>query len=248
MTVFPATVAYLRVRLSLTKPLARLGSSRIMNDPCSNLKHCPVFNLLLLHCSVSVVVWSVWSRPGPPEIVRSLICSICMPFNLKPLLQALQVHHKGNIFIATLPKSNCICTSQFKRPLKDLSGDLCSKPGGNWVRLQPIEHHDVWKVNENSSLWVDVSSQESSSPLPGVASSLLVSIKDDELEREGEERASTDAEDEGHKNDEADCVRALMGHARREGGQKEEPGTFKRGFPPCLWTDMNLCVHSSDTG
>lgn len=132
--------------------------------------------------------FGLWSIPGPPEIVRSLICSICTPFNIKQVLQALQVSHKGNIFIATLPKSNYICTSQFKRPLKDSSGDLCSKPGGNWVRLQPIEYHGVLKANENSSLWVDLSSQEPSSPLPGVTSSLLVSIKDDELEREGEER------------------------------------------------------------
>lgn len=175
---FPATVACLRVRLNLTKPLAGLGSSRIMNDPCSNWKHC----------WASVLVQSVWSIPGPPGIVTSLICSICIPFNIKQALQALKVNPKGNIFIATLPKSNCICTSQFNRPLKALSGDLCPKPWGNWVRLQPIEHHGVLKVNENSSLWVDLSNQESSSPLPGVTSSLLVSIKDDELEREGEER------------------------------------------------------------
>lgn len=77
---------------------------------------------------------------------------------------------------------------------------------------------------------MDLSNQESSSPLPGVTSSLLVSIKDDELEREGEEKASTDAEDEGHKNDKANSMKILMGHASREGGQEEEPGILKKGL------------------
>lgn len=56
------------------------------------------------------------------------------------------------------------------------------------------EYHRVLEANENPSLWVDLSSQESSAALPGVTSHLLVSIKDDELETEVEESLSTDAE------------------------------------------------------
>lgn len=76
-----------------------------------------------------------------------------------------------------------------------------------------------------------MSSQESSPALPGVTSSLLVSIKDDELEAEGEESLGTDAEDGGHKNDKVNSVSALMGDASSEGGQKEEHEILKRGFP-----------------
>lgn len=70
-------------------------------------------------------------------------------------------------------------------------------------------------------------------PLPGVTSSLLVSIKDDELEAEGER--SPDTEDGGHKNDEVSSVSALMADASRDvggraGGRKTK--ISKRGFPP----------------
>lgn len=80
------------------------------------------------------------------------------------------------------------------------------------------EYHRVLEANENPSLWVDLGSQESSSALPGVTSSLLVSIKDDELETEGEESLSTNAEDGGHKNDKVNSMSTLMGDASREGG------------------------------
>lgn len=78
---------------------------------------------------------------------------------------------------------------------------------------------------------MDLSSQESSSALPGVTSSRLVSIKDDELEAEGEESLSADAEDGGHKNDKVNSMSTLMGNASREGGQKEEHEMLKREFP-----------------
>lgn len=79
---------------------------------------------------------------------------------------------------------------------------------------------------------MDLSSQESSWALPGVTSSLLVSIKDDELETEGEESLRTNAEDGGHKNDKVNSMCALMGDASREGG-KEELEILQRGFPCC---------------
>lgn len=78
-----------------------------------------------------------------------------------------------------------------------------------------------------------MSSQESSADLPGVTSSLLVSIKDDELETEGEESLSTNAEDGGHKDDKVNSMSTLMGDASREGGKKEEHEILKRGFPCC---------------
>lgn len=83
---------------------------------------------------------------------------------------------------------------------------------------------------------MDLSSQESSAVLPGVTSSLLVSIKDDELEKEGEESLSTDAEDGGHKNDKVNSMSTLMGDASREGGKKEEHEILKRGFP---WSSLS---------
>lgn len=92
------------------------------------------------------------------------------------------------------------------------------------------EYHSVLEVNENPSLWVDPSSQESSSALPGVTSSLLVSIKDDELEMEGEESLN-DAEDGGHKNDKVNSMSALMGDASRDDVRKEVHEILKRGFP-----------------
>lgn len=58
-----------------------------------------------------------------------------------------------------------------------------------------------------------MSSPESWAPFPGVTSSLLVSIKDDELETEGEERLSADVEDGGHKNDKVNSMNTLMGYA-----------------------------------
>lgn len=81
---------------------------------------------------------------------------------------------------------------------------------------------------------MDLSSQESSR-LSLVSPSLLVSIKDDELETEGEESLSTDAEDGGHKNDKVNSVSALMGDASREGGDKEEHEILKRGFLCCAF-------------
>lgn len=48
--------------------------------------------------------------------------------------------------------------------------------------------------------------------------SLLVSIKDDELETEGEESLCADAEDGGHKNDKVNSMSTLMGDANSEGG------------------------------
>lgn len=67
--------------------------------------------------------------------------------------------------------------------------------------------------------------------LPGVTSSLLVSIKDDELEAEGERSPGT--EDGGHKNDEVSSVSALMADASRDGGRAGGRKTkiSKRGFP-----------------
>lgn len=82
---------------------------------------------------------------------------------------------------------------------------------------------------------MDLSSQESSAALPGVTSSLLVSIKDDELETEGEESLSTKAEDGGHKNDKVNSMSALMADASTEGGKKEEHEILKRGFPCCCF-------------
>lgn len=95
---------------------------------------------------------------------------------------------------------------------------------------------------------MDLSSQESSPALPGVTSSLLVSIKDDELETEGEEGCSTNGEDGGHKNDKVNSVSALMGDASREGGKKEEHEIFKRGFPCCSlsFAGQENCVSVSD--
>lgn len=76
---------------------------------------------------------------------------------------------------------------------------------------------------------MDLSSQESSAALPGCLppppTSLLVSIKDDELETEGEESLSMDAEDGGHKNDKVNSTNALMGDRGREGGTPN----FKEG-------------------
>lgn len=80
---------------------------------------------------------------------------------------------------------------------------------------------------------MDPSSQESSWALPGVTSSLLVSIKNDELETEGEESLGTHAEDGGHKNDKVNSVSALMGDASSEGGNREEHEILKRGFLCC---------------
>lgn len=77
---------------------------------------------------------------------------------------------------------------------------------------------------------MDPSSQESSAALPGVTSSLLVSIKDDELETEGEESLSTDVKDGGHKNDKVNSMSALMGDASREGGKKEEHEILRGDF------------------
>lgn len=48
--------------------------------------------------------------------------------------------------------------------------------------------------------------------------SLLVSIKDDELEKEGEVSLHAYAEDGGHKNDKVNSMSTLMGDANREGG------------------------------
>lgn len=79
---------------------------------------------------------------------------------------------------------------------------------------------------------MDPSSQESSSALPGVTSSLLVSIKDDELEMEGEESLN-DAEDGGHKNDKVNSMSTLMGDASRDGVRQEVHEILKRGFPCC---------------
>lgn len=83
-------------------------------------------------------------------------------------------------------------TSPFKKPRKDSQSSVL------WARrklraISTNEYRRVSEANENPSLRVDLSSQESSPALPGVTSSLLVSIKDDELETEGEERLSTDA-------------------------------------------------------
>lgn len=69
--------------------------------------------------------------------------------------------------------------------------------------------------------------------LPGVTSSLLVSIKDDELEAEGER--SPGFEDGGHKNDEVSSVSALMADASRDagraaGGRREEDENLKEGI------------------
>lgn len=89
---------------------------------------------------------------------------------------------------------------------------------------------------------MDPSSQEPPSPLPGVTSSLLVSIKDDELEREGGGKESADAEDEGHKNDKASSVRALMGHASRRRNQESSKGAFH----VVLGIDMSVCVQTRD--
>lgn len=85
---------------------------------------------------------------------------------------------------------------------------------------------------------MDLSSQESVSALPGVTSSLLVSIKDDELETEGEESLSTDVEDGGHKNDKVNSMSALMGDTSREGGKNEEHEILKKGFPCCSLTGL----------
>lgn len=67
---------------------------------------------------------------------------------------------------------------------------------------------------------MDLSSEESSAAFPGVTSSLLVSIKDDELETEGEESLSADVEYGGHKNDKVNSMNTLMGDASREGGKR----------------------------
>lgn len=84
--------------------------------------------------------------------------------------------------------------------------------------------------------------------LPGVTSSLLVSIKDDELEAEGERSPGT--EDGGHKNDEVSSVSALMADASRDGGRAGGRRRFQRGdFLVLLLADVNLhesqCVFSS---
>lgn len=66
--------------------------------------------------------------------------------------------------------------------------------------------------------------------LPGVTSSLLVSIKDDELEAEGER--SPDTEDGGHKNDEVSSVSAFNGQRqqRRRRAEREKDQDLKEGI------------------
>lgn len=84
--------------------------------------------------------------------------------------------------------------------------------------------------------------------LPGVTSSLLVSIKDDELEAEGERSPGT--EDGGHKNDEVSSVSALMADASRDAGRaggRRGRRTFQRGdFLVLLQADVEFaCVFFS---
>lgn len=75
--------------------------------------------------------------------------------------------------------------------------------------------------------------------LPGVTSSLLVSIKDDELEAEGERSPGT--EDGGHKNDEVSSVSALMADASRDAGRasrRVEDENLKEGISSSFFRPM----------
>lgn len=85
--------------------------------------------------------------------------------------------------------------------------------------------------------------------IPSVTSSLLVSIKDDELEVEAETRLSTVVKDGGHKNDKVCSVSALIVHGSGEGG-RVETWNLRKGisvlYLGCLSTPLKTTVAYGD--
>lgn len=150
--------------------------------------------------------------------------SICKLFNIKQVQQALKVDHKGNIFIASQPPVVRLSL----RGLLRIRAESCA------LSREGIGCHcNKWIPQCLRGKWKRFSLSGSEQPgvtvaSPGCHPQPISLYKGWWIRAGGGGKASANTKDEGHKNDKANSIGALISDG--EGGQEEEPEIFKRAF------------------
>lgn len=152
-----------------------------------------------------------------------------MLFNIKQVQQALKVNHMGNIFIAALPYQAPVVRLSLRGLLK-----IWAEPGA--LSREGIGCYcNKWIPQCLQGKWKRFSLSGSEQPgvtvaSPGCHLQPISLYKGWWIRVGGGGKASTETEDEGHKNDKANSIGALIGDGSREGGQKEEPEILQGPF------------------
>lgn len=135
----------------------------------------------------------------------------------------------GNIFIAALPYQAPVVRLSLRGLLK-----IWAEPGA--LSREGIGCHcNKWIPQCLQGKWKRFSLSGSEQPgvtvaSPGCHLQPISLYKGWWIRAGGGGKASTETEDEGHKNDEANSIGALIGDGSREGGHKEEPEVLQGPF------------------